>query len=84
MADGIVFLPSYHDAIRELPDAERLNAYDAIIQYGLHGEQIEMQPVVKALFALIKPNIDASKARYSAAKDNGIKGGRPRKNRTGF
>ena len=82
MAEGVVFLPSYHEAIRDLPDEERLQAYDAIVRYGLYGEITEMTPVMKALFSLIKPNIDASQRRYRAAKENGGKGGRPTKNQT--
>ena len=41
-----------------------------------------MPPVVKSMFALIKPVIDSSQRRYRAAKENGSKGGRPRKNQT--
>ena len=82
MADGVVFLPSFHEAIKDLPDAERLGVYDAVIRYGLYGEVMEMPPVVKSMFALIKPVIDSSQRRYRAAKENGSKGGRPRKNQT--
>lgn len=90
MSDGVVFLPSFHEAIRELPDAERLGAYDAVVHYGLYGEVVEMSPVVKSLFALMKPVIDSSQNRYRAAKENGNKPpkdpdrkrGRPPKNQT--
>ena len=90
MADGVVFLPSFHEAIRELPDEERLLAYDAIANYGLYGEVIEMTPVVKAMFSLMRPIIDSSQNRYRASKENGSKPpkdperprGRPRKNQT--
>ena len=82
MADGVVFLPSFHEAIKDLPDAERLGAYDAVIRYGLYGEVIEMTPVVKSLFALMRPVIDSSQRRYRTAKANGSKGGRPKKNQT--
>ena len=79
MADGVVFLPSFHEAIKDLPDAERLGAYDAVIRYGLYGEVTDMTPVVKSLFVLIKPVIDSSQKRYRASKENGSKGGRPPK-----
>lgn len=81
MADGVIFLPSYYEAIKELSDAERLQIFEAIVRYGLYGEVIDLSPIPKAMFALIKPNIDASKNRYRAAKVNGSKGGRP-KNQT--
>ena len=90
MADGVVFLPSFHEAIKDLPDAERLGIYDAITRYGLYGEIIEMTPGVKSLFALIKPVIDSSQRRYRQAKTNGSMPpkdpnrprGRPLKNQT--
>ena len=90
MSDGVVFFPSFHEAIKELPDAERLCAYDAIVNYGLYGEVIEMPPIIKALFAVMKPNIDASQRRHRAAKANGSMPpkdpdrprGRPPKNQT--
>ena len=80
MADGVVFLPSFYEAIKDLPDNVRLGVYDAVACYGLYGELIEMEPTVKCLFTLIKPNIDASQRRYRTAKANGSKGGRPKKN----
>ncbi len=90
MANGVVFLPSYHEAIRDLPDSDRLQMYEAIVRYGLYGEVIELSGVTKALFTLIKPNIDSSQNRYRASKENGKKPpkegsnprGRPRKNQT--
>lgn len=77
-----MILPSYHEAIKDLPDADRLQMYDAIIRYGLYGEAVELSGVAKALFTLIKPNIDSSQTRYRAAKANGEKGGRPAKNQS--
>ena len=82
MPDGIVFLPSFHESIKDLPDAERLCAYDAVIRYGLYGEVIDMPPLINSLFILMKPIIDASQNRYRASKENGKKGGRPPKNHT--
>ena len=81
MANGVVFLPSYHEAIKDLPDSDRLQMYDAIVRYGLYGEITELSAVTKALFTLIKPNIDSSQNRYRAAKENGQKGGRPKNQR---
>ena len=82
MANGVVFLPSFHEAIQGLDDPDRLQMYDAIVRYGLYGEILDLDPIPKAMFALVKPNIDASQNRYRAAKANGSKGGRPNKNQT--
>ena len=89
MAVGVVVLPSYYEAIKDLPDQERLQMYDAIVRYGLYGEISDLPPVLLSLFTLIKPNIDSSKNRYRARVENGSKPpkdgsnprGRPPKNR---
>ena len=41
MIDYFAFFLSYHEAIKDLPDSERLCAYDAIVRYGLYGEVID-------------------------------------------
>lgn len=80
MAAGVVFLPSFYEAIKDLQDSERLQMYDAIVRFGLYGEVIDLSPVSKSLFTLVKPVIESSQNRYRAAKANGLKGGRPPKN----
>jgi hypothetical protein len=90
MSDGVVFLPSFHEAIKDFPDPERLQMYDAIICYGLYGKVPELNPVLRSLFALVKPVVDASQDRYRASKANGSRPprpgskprGRPSKNQT--
>ncbi len=83
MADGVVFLPSFHEAIKDLPDAERLQMYDAIIRYGLYGETIELSSIGKSLFCLMKPIVDSSQNRHRAAKENGSKPPKPGANPRG-
>lgn len=91
MSDGVVILPSYYDAIKNLSDKKRLAMLEAIICYGLYGEIKELYPEeLRMLFILIKPNIDASQNRHRARKENGRKPpkegsrprGRPKKNQT--
>ena len=91
MSDGVVILPSYYDAIKNLSDKKRLAMLEAIICYGLYGEIKELYPEeLRMLFVLIKPNIDASQNRHRARKENGRKPpkegsrprGRPKKNQT--
>lgn len=82
MADGFVFLPSYYEAISNLPDAERLALYDALCMFGLYGEEpANLPPMAKGFFILIRPNIESSKARYKANTENGRKGGAPKGNK---
>lgn len=82
MANGALILPSYYEAIKDLPDADRLALYDCLVRYGLYGEEIELPPHLRGYFTLMRPSIDSSRKRYAAAKANGDKGGRPPKNRT--
>lgn len=74
--DSFVFYRSFAKAIKRLKsDEERLELYDAIIAYGLDGEETENSAIVSALMELIVPQIDANNKRFV----DGKKGGRPSK-----
>lgn len=72
--DGFVFYKSFLTAIEELPDEEQLEVYRAICHYGLHGEEPQESGIAKAMFHLIRPQIDANNRRYESGKQ----GGRPK------
>lgn len=73
----MIFYDSYYEAAKDLPDAERLQLYDAIISYGCAGIMpASLTGTAKAVFSIVKPLIDANAERRA----NGAKGGRPRKN----
>lgn len=75
-----MMLPSYYDAIRPLPDEQRLALYDAIMDYAFGGKEPEnLSPILKGYFVLLRPNIDSSAKRYAASVENGKRGGRPKK-----
>ena len=78
---GFRFLPSYYEAIRELPDAQRLALYDALLDFGFGNEPGELPPLLNGFFCLMRPNIEKSQRYYEAQKANGAKGGRPGKDR---
>lgn len=72
----MIFYESFYEACKDLPDKDRLATYDAIIAYGCAGvipEDLKGTP--KAVFTIAKPLLDANAQR----KENGAKGGRPRK-----
>jgi len=80
--EGFVFYRSFAQAISCLEDEQKLRVFDAIIEYGLNGNEIELSGAEKGIFILIKPQIDANNKRY----ENGCKGaefgklgGRPKK-----
>lgn len=74
MTEGFVFYASFAEALKELPDEERLKAYDAITDYALYGIVPEEKGIVAVIFKLVRPQIDANAAR----RENGKKGGRPK------
>lgn len=71
---AFLFYISFYEAIKELPEKDRLKLYEAIAEYGLFGElKKPISGISKACFALIKPQLDANEKR----RTDGKKGGRP-------
>ena len=77
--NGFRLLPSYYEVIRNLPDDQRLQLYDAIMDHGFGNEIEELPPLLLGYFKLISPLIDKSVQFYEKQKSNGAKGGRPSK-----
>ncbi len=81
MSKAVLIQPSFYEAMKVLPDDERLLLYDCICEYSLNGiEPAKLPPIANSLFILMKPNIDSSNNRYSASVENGKKGGAPKGN----
>ena len=70
MRDSIVFYRSFYEAIKEIPLEEQGVVYNAIYGYALDGIEPELNGIAKAIFLLVKPQIDANNSRY----ENGKKG----------
>lgn len=81
--DSFVFYKSFYEAAAELDDADRLAFYDALATYALADEEPEIESaVVRALFKMARPQIDANEKRREAGKKGaefGKLGGRPKK-----
>jgi len=78
--DSFIFYRSFYEAIKELPDEEKGRVYNAIFMYALDGEFAQLSGVEKAIFTLVKPQIDANQRRYengSKGAEYGKLGGRP-------
>ena len=71
--DTVKIYRSFRDAARDLPDAERLAFWDAVIDYGLDGVEPQASGIAKTLFTAVKPNID----NYRDSVFIGKTGGRP-------
>lgn len=76
--EGIIFYRSFYESIRELPPENAVNVYNAVFQYGFYGEQNELAGIEKAIFTIIKPQLDANQRKYESGK----KGGRPARKKT--
>lgn len=76
MRDSIVFYRSFYEAIKEIPLEEQGVVYNAIYGYALDGIEPELTGIAKAIFLLVKPQIDANNTRY----ENGKKGGKAKGN----
>ena len=75
--ESFIFYRSFYEGIKELPRDIQGEVLTAIMEYGLNGVTTENQKqITKAMFALIKPQLDANNQRF----ENGKKGGRPKAN----
>ena len=73
--ESFVFYRSFYEGIKELPRDIQGEVLTAIMEYGLNGVTTENQKqITKAMFALIKPQLDANNQRF----ENGKRGGRPK------
>lgn len=65
MRDSVLFYRSFYDAIKNIPDAERLRVYDSIMQYSMYDVEPDLDGISLAVFLLVKPQIDANNKRYA-------------------
>ncbi len=80
--DSFVFYRSFYEAIISLPKDDQCLMFAAIANYGFDQVEPELTGINKAVFSLVKPQIDANIKRYIDGKKggkHGSKGGRPRK-----
>ena len=75
MKESMVIYRSFFEALKDLPESNRLQVWDAICELGLNGVEVELSGLSKTIFTLIKPQIDANNRRAAAGIENGHKGG---------
>ena len=66
--DSFIFYRSFYEAISELPKENQADTYNAIMQYALNQEEIELTGISKAIFSLVKPQLDANYKKYENGK----------------
>jgi hypothetical protein len=79
--DSYIFYRSFYEAIKELPNENQLEIYNAIAEYSLNFKEVELSGLSKTIFILIKPQIEANNKRFIVGQKgakHGKKGGRPK------
>lgn len=71
--ESFIFYASFDEALSELDDAQYGKMMRAINKYAIYGTEPELTGVLKAMFILIKPQLDANMRR----RTKGTTGGRP-------
>lgn len=71
--DSFIFYRSFFESLSDLDECQRGKIFTAICEYALNGNLSQISGVEKAIFTLIKPQLDANTKKYL----NGNKGGRP-------
>lgn len=71
--DSFIFYRSFYEAIKEIPEDAQLQVYKAISIYALEQEEIELTGISKAIFSLVKPQLDANYKKYENGKQKGSK-----------
>lgn len=70
--ESFVFYKSFYEAIKELSNETQLKIIKTIFDFALEGiEPTGLEGIEKAVFLLIKPQLEANNQRY----ENGCKGG---------
>lgn len=84
MKDTLIIYREWWGAIKSLPPAHQLQAYDAICAYAFEGTLPE-DPIVSAMTALMRSTIDRDKAKWESVREKrvaaGRKGGAPKGNK---
>lgn len=81
--EGFVFYRSFLETAEQLNEIDMKISHEylmALLNYGIYGIIPEdLNPIVGAMLNPLFRSIDAANERYERAKENGKKGGRPRK-----
>ena len=78
--ESFVFYRSFFETAQLIEDEhDRMRLYEGLIHFGLEGEKPELPYPLNAILEQMTASVKAASDRYAAAKENGEKGGRPKK-----
>ena len=82
--ETFLFYADWLNVIRDLPSEVQLEVYQAIAEYAIYGNLIELKPLAKVAFGFVKQTIDRDTKKYISISEKrseaGKRGGRPLKN----
>ena len=82
--ETFLFYADWLNVIRDLPSEVQLEVYQAIAEYAIYDNLIELKPLAKVAFGFIKQTIDRDTQKYISISEKrseaGKRGGRPLKN----
>ena len=58
--NGFMFFENYYTATKTMSESDRLQFYDAIIEYGINQKEPKLTGLMASAFELIRPGIDKS------------------------
>lgn len=64
MKQSMIFYASWKEAIKELPDAVRLEVYEAAIDFAMSGDVHELSAMAAMVFPFIRQDIERDTANY--------------------
>ena len=82
--ETFLFYADWLNVIRDLPSEVQLEVYQAIAEYAIYDNLIELKPLAKVAFGFVKQTIDRDTQKYISISEKrseaGKRGGRPLKN----
>lgn len=75
MMESMVFYESFLESVEDFDESDQWTLVKAILRYGLRGVEPNLPKHLKGIFKVARPLIDANIVR----RENGKKGGRPKK-----
>ena len=67
--ETFVFYKDWLNVIRDLPSEVQLEVYQAIAEYAIYGNLIELKPLAKVAFGFVKQTIDRDTQKYISIKE---------------
>src|SRR3990167_6850387 len=69
MRDSTIIYRSFYEAIKELPEINQAECWQAIFEFSLNFKEVELTGISKTIFTLIKPQLQANIKRYNSGNN---------------